>query len=120
MLTTNPAREFKVDKTHGYTTTLIYDATISSKITLDTGETTYGGYTFKVKILNNADCTTFNIAALTINAVNILDYQDSTQDFTDPGNEAGKESCGDRDIVLLDADNGDAEISGHAWIALAL
>ena len=58
--------------------------------------------------------------SLTINAVNILDYQDSTQDFTDPGNEAGKESCGDRDIVLLDADNGDAEISGHAWIALAL
>ena len=52
--------------------------------------------------------------------MNILDFEDSTADFTDPGNEAGKEACGGRDFVLLDADNGDAVISGHAWIALAL
>lgn len=64
-------------------------------------------------------CATFTINALTIANQNVKDYMDTALDFTDPGNSVATAGlCGTRTFALLDADNSDTVISGHAFIAL--
>ena len=64
------------------------------------------------------ECQTFTINSLTMSNMNILDYEDTPQDFTDPGDNASTGGlCGDRSFKLLDASN-DSDLA-LSWVSLA-